>query len=129
MDFAPLEPPTGGPAPLAAAWQCDLATDALRWSPGVYALFGLPVGATLDREDIVAMYCAESQRRLEQLRSAAIAARSSFTFEARILRADGTPRWIRITADIECRDGQGACLYGLKQDITAERVGLGAPAA
>lgn len=126
MDLAPLETALSPPLPLAAAWQCELGSDALRWSPGVYALFGLPVGAALRREDIVAMYCSESQRRLEALRSAAIAELGSFTFEARIIRPDGRLRWIRVTADIECRGGNPACLYGLKEDITAEVARRGA---
>lgn len=109
-----------GPRPLPAAWECDLDGDVLRWAPGVYDLFGLPHGCQISRDDIVAMYAPESRARLAQLRSHAIATCGSFTFEAHILRPDGTPRWMRVTADVLCRDGRATHLYGAKLDITAE---------
>lgn len=108
------------PQALPGHWECDLADDSLRWSPDVYDLFGIPRGAPLDRDAIVQMYAEESRVLLEQLRAQAIAQRGSFTFEARIVRCDGATRWIRIAADVVCRDGRATHLYGLKQDITAE---------
>ena len=108
------------PQSLPGHWECDLADDSLRWSPDVYDIFGIPRGARLDRGAIVRMYAEESRTMLDQLRAQAIAQRGSFTFEARIVRADGASRWIRIAADVVCRDGCATHLYGLKQDITAE---------
>lgn len=110
---------------LPASWQCDLATNELSWSDGVYDLFGIPRGETVDRADIVAMYCEESRELLEKLRSEAIERRGSFTFEARIRRLDGELRWMRVTADVVCSNGRATHLYGLKQDITDEIAGTG----
>jgi PAS domain-containing protein len=106
--------------PLPAAWQCDLRNDSLTWSDGVYDLFGLPRGSPPDRVLTVTMYLPESQAELERLRSAAIAEKGSFTFEAQIRRADGDLRWIRITADVVCEDGEARYLYGSKLDVTEE---------
>ena len=106
--------------PLAVAWECDLSDDSLRWSRGVFDLFGIPHDAQVERPDIVAMYCEESRELLERLRSRAIAECGSFTFEAQILRLDGTPRWLRITADTAPRNGRAALLYGTKLDITPQ---------
>ena len=50
----------------------------------------------------------------------AIARCGSFTFEAQFRRLDGALRWMRISADVACRDGRATHLYGLKQDITRE---------
>ena len=107
-------------SPLAAAWQCDLSDDSLRWTRGVFDLFGIPAGTRLDRRDTVAMYTEESRELLERLRSDAIANRGSFTFEAQIRRLDGELRWMRVTADVACSNGRATHLYGQKQDITAE---------
>lgn len=111
--------------PIHAAWQCDLRDDSLTWSEGVYDLFGLPRGCALDRDAIVAMYLPESQAELARLRSAAIAACGSFTFEAQIRRADGAVRWMRITADVVTENGVARYLYGTKIDVTDEMTGAG----
>lgn len=109
--------------PIQAAWQCDLRDDSLTWSDGVYDLFGLPRGGALERDAIVAMYLPESQAELARLRSAAIATCGSFTFEARIRRADGELRWMRVTADVVAENGVARHLYGTKIDVTDEMSG------
>jgi PAS domain-containing protein len=105
-------------APMPAAWECDLSDDSLRWTPGVFELFGLPGDQPVRRDDIVAMYSPESRAELTRLRDEAIANCGSFTFDAEIRRPDGETRWMRVTADVEVRDGRATYLYGLKQDIT-----------
>ena len=110
-------------APLPARWQCDLSDDSLSWTPGVFELFGISQSAPLDRTAIVRMYSDESRVLLERLRGEAIASCGSFTFEARIVRPDGEARWMRVSADVACRNGRAALLYGSKHDITAEMRG------
>lgn len=104
----------------AGTWQCDLADSALQWSTAVYDLFGIPVGARLNRAEVVKLYTPESREMLEALRARAIERAESFTFEAQIRRPDGALRWMRITADIVCTNGHPTQLYGLKQDVTDE---------
>ncbi len=103
------------------AWECDLATGGLRWTPEVFALFGLPVGARLDRRATVAMYSDESRSAMERLRADAIARRGGFTLDAEIVGADRRRRWMRITAGTLVRHGRATRLYGTKQDVTDER--------
>jgi diguanylate cyclase (GGDEF)-like protein/PAS domain S-box-containing protein len=103
------------------AWQCDLRTGSLTWTAGVFDLFGLPRQASLDRADIVAMYEEESGEAMERLRADAIARQGRFSLDAQIVRADGERRWMRLTAATHSTDGRATHLYGLKQDITAER--------
>jgi PAS domain-containing protein len=111
--------PAGGRA-LAGTWQCDLSDNALTWSAEVYDLFGLPRGSPIKRDDIVSMYTEESRAMLDRLRSAAIAEKGSFTCDAEIVRPNGEHRWLRLTADVVCRDGRPTHLYGLKMDISGE---------
>lgn len=106
--------------PLPAAWECDLATEALRWSPGVYDLFGFPRGSVVARAEAVAMYTPESAALLEQVRSRAVVEGSSFTIDVTIRRRDGALRRMRLTADVECEGGRPVRLYGTKQDVTDE---------
>ncbi|MBY8823804.1 diguanylate cyclase domain-containing protein [Sphingomonas colocasiae] len=104
------------------AWECDLSTEALTWTRGVFELFGIPEDAQVTRPDAVAMYCEDSRDAMERLRAEAIARRRGFSLDARIRRADGAYRWMRLTADIVCSAGRPTHLYGLKRDITDERV-------
>lgn len=107
----------------AGRWECDLSDNRLRWSPPIFALFGLDPRTPVDRRGTVEMYDPESRKLMERLRTRAIEERGSFTMEAQIRRADGVMRWMRLTADIVCRDGRATHLYGVKQDITPEMTG------
>ncbi len=107
-------------APMGA-FECDLASQGLTWTTGVFGLFGLPMLQPVDRQVAVEMYSEESRDLLEWKRSRAIDSRTGFSLDANILRPDGTERWIRITAAVRSSNGRAGTLYGMKQDITEER--------
>ncbi|RYG84854.1 MAG: diguanylate cyclase, partial [Alphaproteobacteria bacterium] len=102
-------------------WQCHLAGDALRWSAGVYDLFGLERGAPLRRDRIVAQYADASRAAMEEARACAIETGTEFRLDAEIFRADGQQRWMRLTAGVQLVNGYALRLFGTKQDITEER--------
>lgn len=110
-------------APLAqmGAFECDLRDDSLRWTDGVYDLFGIARDDRLDRQETVTLYTDAARAMLERVRAGAIAARSSFELEAEIVRPDGTHRWLRIRAAVRTANGRSTHLYGMKQDISADR--------
>src|SRR5689334_18121241 len=87
-------------------WECDLATEALTWTDGVYDLFELPRGSPIERAEIVALYDEESRREMERLRAQTIAEGSSFSLDIHIYTAKGNERWLRLTADVEREDGR-----------------------
>lgn len=103
------------------AWSCDLNTDELTWTPGVFDLFGVPRHIRVDRRDMLEMYGEESRDALERLRAHAIRTRTGFTLDARIIRPDGKEKWMRLTAATRVSNNRAVELYGMKQDITAER--------
>lgn len=103
------------------AWSCDLRTDELTWTSGVFDLFGLPRHTRVDRRETLEMYGDESRNALDQLRANAIRTQTGFTLDARIIRPDGEERWMRLTAATRVSDNRSVTLYGMKQDITAER--------
>jgi diguanylate cyclase (GGDEF)-like protein/PAS domain S-box-containing protein len=102
----------------AGAWSCDLSSERLTWTAGVFDIFGLANDQAPERREIVEMYGEESRELLDRRRSHAIATRSGFTLDASIVRADGAKRWIRITAATRSANGRAERLYGMKQDIT-----------
>jgi hypothetical protein len=76
----------------SGAWSCDLSSERLAWTTGVFDLFGLANDQTPERHDIVEMYGEESRDLLERKRSHAIETCSGFSLDADIVRADGIER-------------------------------------
>jgi len=110
-------------APLVSigAWSCDLASQRLDWTDGVFDIFGLTSDHSMDREATIELYSEESRELLERKRTLAIEKRSGFTLDASIVRPDGIERWIRITAATRGSNGRTEMLFGMKQDITDDR--------
>ncbi len=102
-------------------WVCTLPDEKLTWTDTVFELFDLDPQSQLRRQDIVEFYTPASREALGKLRSAAIKDGDGFALDAEIVTAKGHPRWIRITAIIDRVDGVPTRLFGMKQDITAEK--------
>jgi diguanylate cyclase (GGDEF)-like protein len=103
-------------------WECDLADESLTWSDVVYDIFDLPRGAPLDRARTLECYPPESRKALEALRSRAIEERSGFSLDTEIVTMAGRRRWLRITATVESEKGRPVRIFGMKQDITEEKI-------
>lgn len=103
-------------------WECDLETEALTWTDGVYDLFELPRGSPLERSKIVLHYDEESRREMERLRARTIRDGGSFSLDIHIWTAKGNEKWIRLTGDVERENGHAVRIFGTKQDITAEKL-------
>src|SRR3954465_14670148 len=65
-------------------WECDLESEALTWTDGVYDLFDLPRGSPLDRTRILSYYDEESCGEMERLRARTIRDGGSFALDVRI---------------------------------------------
>ena len=98
----------------AGLWECDLRDDRLTWSGGTYDIFGLPRGARVKRDEVVALYCEESRAAMERLRVHAIKHRRGFTLDAEIRPVSGERRWMRLIAAPTCENGVVRRLHGLK---------------
>ncbi len=103
------------------AWSCDLASERLTWTNGVFDMFGLATEQAPERRAIIELFDEESRDLLERQRAQAIANCSGFTLDAGIIRPDGARRWIRITAATRGSNGRSETLFGMKQDITEDR--------
>ena len=103
-------------------WECALPQNTLRWTDVVYDLYDLPRGAPLDRETILECYPEPSRQILEEIRSEAIATHGGFGLDVEITTVTGRQRWIRITASVECENGEPVRIFGFKQDITEEKL-------
>jgi diguanylate cyclase (GGDEF)-like protein len=103
-------------------WECSLPDESLAWTDVVYDIFDMPRGAALHRGELLKCYPDESARELNKLRSNAIAQCSGFSLDTEIVTFKGNRRWIRITATVESVDGVAVRIFGIKQDITDEKI-------
>lgn len=103
-------------------WQCSLPCETLHWTDMVYDIFDLPRGSALDRNQTLECYTPESAEQLRILRSRAIMERTGFTLDAEITTALGNRRWVRLTATVECENDIPVRIFGMKQDITEEKI-------
>lgn len=109
-----LPPVDGG------SWHCRLADQRLRWATPVYDLFGLPHGAAVDRDDIVALYADHSRAAMERLRAYAIRHCRGFTIDVELRPATSEgARWMRIIAAPVCVDRNVVAIEGVKLDVGA----------
>jgi diguanylate cyclase (GGDEF)-like protein len=103
-------------------WECDLRSQRLTWTDAVYDLFGFPRGSPLDRDATLRCYPPGARETMEALRARAIAEGGGFHLDTQIVTAGGQPRWMRLTATVASTDGVPVRLFGMKQDITEERL-------
>ncbi|QYO78701.1 diguanylate cyclase domain-containing protein [Devosia salina] len=103
-------------------WSCTLPDETLSWSDGVYDLFELPRGSLVDRTQVLRMYTPESAARMQVLRADAIARLGDFNLDVEIITATGKHRWMRITATVDGVNGRARRIFGMKQNITEEKL-------
>jgi diguanylate cyclase (GGDEF)-like protein len=102
-------------------WECSLPDQTLSWTDTVYELFDLAPRTPLTRGEILKLYTPETRRRLDEARTRAIRTGEGFSLDAEIITASGNHRWIRITACVEFANGSATRIFGMKQDVTAEK--------
>ena len=99
-------------------WHCNIMKDdRLTWSEKVYELFGLPVGAPVEREWAVARYSKHSKEALERLRNFGLNRRFGFILDAEIRPKGASQRWIRVLAVPIVAAGEVVGLHGLKREL------------
>lgn len=103
------------------AWECEVRTEQLVWTDGIYDLFGFARGSAIRRADTVELYTDPSRREMEKLRAALIASGTSFSLDACIRTIAGEERWMRLTAHVNHEHGRPLRIFGAKQDITGEK--------
>jgi len=105
------------------SWEYDLQTHELNWSHEVEALFGFAVG-TLPTGYTSYIECVHPQDRalVDNAFNETLSNQSLYDIEHRIVRPDGTIRWIAATGDF-IRNAEGAPerLVGVLRDTTEQK--------
>jgi len=104
-------------------WSFDAGSDAVTWSPQMYRIFGLPAHHPLpSRRERIDRYVHpdDRQRVMQALRKPASATGAGFETEFRILRPDGSERWVAMRVVRESNHGSGLS-QGILLDVTDRR--------
>lgn len=98
-------------------WFCDLKDNSLRWTAGVYDIFGLERDSIVPRPLAASLYTPDSREPMERLRAYAIRHKRGFTLDVDIDQADGTGRCAMrlIAAPVLDAAGNVIALHGVKQ--------------
>lgn len=102
------------------SWEWDLLSDVTTWSDGLLHIYGLARGQfDPSFEGGIRRILPEDRELIRDSITSALARRSSFVLEYRVLRADGRVRTLRNQTDIVVDDdGEPVRLIGVVQDIT-----------
>ena len=102
------------------AWHLDLQSRTATYDDNLNALFGLdPVETTGPLDDRLTQLHPDDRERVRRTIDQAIAARAEFTTEFRIVRPDGSIRWLRDRGRILTGErGDAIAATGAVMDIT-----------
>ncbi len=101
------------------SWEWDLQTDALRWSDEHYRIFGLEPGTAVDFARSFAVVHPGDRPLVAEAIAAAREERRKYDLELRIVRSDGSRRWIWTRGEfVRNEAGQPIRMVGTVQDIT-----------
>src|SRR4051812_6053726 len=106
------------------AWECELETERLSWTQGVYDIFGYPESNPLRRASIVDLYIDESRRNMELARAEVIRSGCPVTLDTEIRTWRGEMRWMRLSINAVREGGRPVRIFGSKQDVTADRLAM-----
>lgn len=105
------------------SWRVNLLENTLYWSKQVYLIHGVsPEEFTPDLESGINFYHPDDRDQVGRYIADAIEKKQSFDFELRLLRPDGSIRWVHSKGECEIDDeGDVIGIYGIFQDMTERR--------
>jgi len=103
-------------------WHINIRTRDCFWSRGVYAIHGLNRDSYQPQiETAIRLFHPDDQAKVEQCVREAMTTGEDFTFEQRLMRADGEERIVYSKGGVEFgEDGQPEFIFGILQDITEQ---------
>lgn len=103
-------------------WECHIPSDRVVWNEELADIFGWPPGTELTLTRVIAAIHPEDREVFERAYQAMLAGEAGLDVEYRIIRPDGTARWLRAKAALET-DEHGAPyrVRGVAMDVTARR--------
>ena len=103
-------------------WSWDMITGAVEWSARCRALYGLPPETVMTYERFLAAVHPADREKVERQLKEAVATRSTYETEKRVIWPDGSVHWNTTRGKVFC-DAHGTPLrmVGVTLDITARK--------
>jgi len=107
----------------AGAWDYDVESGEMRWSPELFALYGLdPASDAAPAGHFTAQVAPQHRSRIKTEFTQVISRGGSFQLEFPIVRPDGTEIWTAVMGDVtEDAEGRPIGARGIDQDITERK--------
>ena len=103
-------------------WISDAATRAVRWSPQMFEIAGIPSAPVLSVRDAQAPIHPDDFPKFIATIKEATATGETWALEQRWVRPDGEIRWVHVDISSQYNaDGICICLFGTAQDITQHK--------
>ena len=101
-------------------WEWDIVQDKLTWSDEIYHIFGLaPQQFGANYEAFMQAVYPEDRQHVEKQIREALEQMCPYSIEHRILRPDGSVRYVRERGEVFCgEDGKPARMLGTVHDVT-----------
>jgi PAS domain S-box-containing protein len=105
-------------------WEWDIVQHRVTWSDRVYEIHGLPPGSLSgDPEEIGRLFHPDDRGKVTNAVLRALQEKSGYSVEFRIVRPDGTIRWISTTGKLLCDDsGRPVRMLGTTLDTSEHHV-------
>jgi PAS domain S-box-containing protein len=103
-------------------WHINAKTSDCFWSHGVYAIHGLSrVSYQPQLDTAIQLFHPEDREAVERCVREAMTSGEDFTFEHRLIRADGEERIVYSKGGVEMdEDGAPEFIFGILQDVTEQ---------
>jgi PAS domain S-box-containing protein len=103
-------------------WEWDIETDKVVWSDEMYRIFGHePNAVEASLAGLMKRIHSEDRESTKATVEGALAARSPFTFDFRIVLPDGQVRVLHVQGKILGGDGEPLRMVGTGQDVTERK--------
>jgi diguanylate cyclase (GGDEF)-like protein/PAS domain S-box-containing protein len=101
-------------------WLLHVESDSFSWSPQVHRIYGRrPGSGDIPRREALAPFHADDRDAIEQYLRAAARERAEFQMDARIVRADGSVRYVKVAGrPFVDRTGEVTEVLGTIADVT-----------
>ncbi|MBA3849783.1 MAG: hypothetical protein C0502_07280 [Opitutus sp.] len=103
------------------AWEWDLNTARLTWSPEMFRIHEVDLGYEPTLEKSLGFYPPEARRTVTEAMEHAVRSGTGFDLELSFTTARGHPLWVRVLGRAQLKEGRASRVYGAFQDITGRR--------
>ena len=101
------------------SWENNLATNDLQWSEEMYKILGFPTKTSVNLVEVTSIFPPEELKRFQHAVNAAINEDVPYSMDYKIIRPDGSVRYIHDEGEIvRNKKGEAKSMFGTTQDIT-----------